>query len=578
METIVKSPDHFDGYPAIVIENVTPCIDGGSFAVKCIVGENILVEADIFKDGHDVLEAALLFKKKKDERWTRVPMRLIDNDRWQASFIPAGNERYLYTIEAWGAPDGPKTRCRHTFELIADRKAAAYGAWYEFFPRSQGEILHQSGTFKDCIPRLEDIKKMGFDVVYLTPIHPIGMTNRKGADNMLKAQEKSPGSPWAIGNKVGGHKAIHPALGGFEEFKSFLKAADNGGLEIALDVAFQCSPDHPYVKDHPEWFYHRPDGSIHYAENPPKKYEDIYPLNLYCEDRKNLWEELKSIILFWIEKGVRIFRVDNPHTKPLYFWKWLIDEIQNDHPEVIFLSEAFSRPKIMKFLAKAGFTQSYTYFTWRNSKWELHTYLQELINTDMRYYFRGNFFANTPDILPEYLQKGGVPAFKVRLVLAATLSSVYGIYSGFELCENEAKPHSEEYVNSEKYEIKIRDWDKPGNIKDFITKVNSIRKQNVALQEYKNLEFYETFNDHMLCYGKRTADNSNMIVIVVNLDPFSAHEDMVTLPLRKFGIQESQTFQMLDLLSGVAYSWRGTSNYVRLDPHLNPAHIFLVNP
>ena len=349
-------------------------------------------------------------------------------------------------------------------------------------------------------------------------------------------------------------------------------------MEIALDVAFQCSPDHPYVKDHPQWFYHRPDGSIHYAENPPKKYEDIYPLNFYCEDWKNLWEELKSVVIFWIEKGIDIFRVDNPHTKPLYFWKWLIDEIQKDHPQVIFLSEAFSRPKIMKFLAKAGFTQSYTYFTWRNSKWELRQYLEELINSDMKYYFRGNLFTNTPDILPEYLQKGGRPAFKIRFVLASTLSSIYGIYSGFELCENQAKANSEEYSNSEKYEIKIRDWDQPGNIKDFIARINTIRRQNPALQEYKNLEFYETFNEHMLCYGKRTVDNSNMIVVIVNLDPFTAHEDMVTLPLWKFGLEQWQTYQMHDLLTGAIYSWKGSSNYVRLDPQNNPAHIFMVKP
>ena len=560
--------------PAIVIEGVSPCMDDGCFAVKCIVGDKFFVEADIFKDGHDVLEAALLFKKKTDAQWSSTPMHLIENDRWQAFFIPTDNARYLYTIEAWRSPHGEKTKCRYTLELVVDRKAAGYGAWYEFFPRSQAQVPYKSATFKDCIHRLEDIKKMGFDIIYLAPIHPIGITNRKGPDNTLEIMENSPGSPWAIGNKEGGHKDIHPELGGFKEFKIFINAAKDLGLEIALDVAFQCSPDHPYVKEHPQWFYHRADGSIHYAENPPKKYEDIYPLNFNCEDAKNLWEELKSIIVFWIEKGVHIFRVDNPHTKPFYFWKWLIDEIQKDHPQVIFLSEAFSRPKIMKFLAKAGFTQSYTYFTWRNSKKDLRVYLEELINTDMKDYFRANFFANTPDILPEYLQKGGTPAFKVRVVLASTLSSSYGIYSGFELCENKAKPNSEEYSESEKYEIKIRNWDKPGNIKDFIARLNTIRKENPALQEYKNLDFYETLNEHIFCYGKRTFDNSNMIVVVVNLDPFSTHEDMVKLPLWKFGIEEWQTYQMQDLLSGEKYFWKGSSNYVRLDPQHHPAHIF----
>jgi starch synthase (maltosyl-transferring) len=560
----------------IVIEDVFPRVDDGCFAAKCTVGDQFFVEADIFKHGHDVLQAVLLFKKKTDTRWRQTPMRLTENDRWQASFVPTDNARYLYTIEARTVPDGPKTRYKNTLELVVDRKAAAYGAWYEFFPRSQGQVPFQSATFKDCIRRLEDIRKMGFDIVYLTPIHPIGKINRKGADNILMAGDKSPGSPWAIGSQEGGHKAIHPELGGFEGFKSFMGSAKSLGLEIALDLAFQCSPDHPYVKNHPQWFYHRPDGSIQYAENPPKKYEDIYPLDFSCKDWKNLWEELKSIVIFWVKKGVSIFRVDNPHTKPLCFWKWLIDEVQKDHPRVIFLSEAFSRPKIMKFLAKAGFTQSYTYFTWRNSKSELRSYLQELINTDMKYYFRGNFFTNTPDILTEYLQKGGMPAFKIRFVLASTLSSVYGIYSGFELCENQAKPKSEEYSKSEKYEIKIRDWGQPGNIKDFIAGINTIRKQNPALQEYKNLEFYETFNEHILCYGKRTADNSNRIVVVVNLDPFAVHDDMVTLPLWKFGMEESQAYQMHDLLTGVIYPWRGASNYVCLDPQRNPAHIFLV--
>ncbi len=449
-----------------------------------------------------------------------------------------------------------------------------FAAWYELFPRSQGKDPQKSGTFQDCIRRLGDIKKMGFDVIYLPPIHPIGTSRRKGPNNSLTAGENSPGSPWAIGNKEGGHKAIHPDLGTFQDFKEFTAAAAKLDIEIALDYALQCSPDHPYVREHPEWFYHRPDGSIQCAENPPKKYEDIYPFNFYCSDREKLWNELKNIILFWIEKGVKIFRVDNPHTKPLRFWKWLIDAVQKDHPEVIFLAEAFTRPKLMKFLAKEGFTQSYTYFTWRNSKQEIRQYFEELMRPEMSAYFRGNLFANTPDILHEYLQTGGRPAFKIRLFLAATLSSLYGIYSGFELCENRALPHSEDYLNSEKYEYKVWDWNRPGNIKDFISRLNAIRASNPALQEYQNLKFYESGNEHILCYGKKTADNSNLLIAAVNLDPFNAHEDTVTLPIQEFGIGEGQTYQMEDLLTGQTYDWKGASNYVRLDPALEPAHLF----
>ncbi|MDE2027655.1 MAG: DUF3416 domain-containing protein [Candidatus Omnitrophica bacterium] len=562
-------------FPSIVIEKVFPCIEGEGFHVKCLAGDTFTVEADIFKDGHEPLQAALLYRKKADTRWEQVPMRLMEDDRWQGSFIPMDNARYLYTIEAW-VHGQSRIRYRHLLELMADRKEAGFGAWYEFFPRSQGRIPGQSATFRDCILRLADIKKMGFDVVYLPPIHPIGSANRKGPGNQLTSAAEFPGSPWAIGNKEGGHKAIHPDLGGFEAFKEFREAAEALGLNIALDLAFQCSPDHPYVKKHPDWFFRRPDGTIHYAENPPKKYEDIYPLNFYSKDWEGLWEEMKSVVLFWIEQGVRIFRVDNPHTKPLYFWKWLIDEVQKDRPDIIFLSEAFTRPKVMKFLAKAGFTQSYTYFTWRNTKQELQEYVNQLVGSDMKYYFRGNFFANTPDILTDYLQRGGIPAFKIRLVLAATLSSLYGIYSGFELGENQAYgPSSEEYAGSEKFEIKVRDWDKPGHIKDYIARLNAIRRENPALQEYDNLEFYDTFGRQMLAYGKRTEDNANMIVVVVNLDPFAVHEDTVKLPLWKFGLQEGQSYQMQDLLDGTVYSWSGISNYVRLGP-ANPAHIFLV--
>ncbi|MFH1801175.1 MAG: alpha-1,4-glucan--maltose-1-phosphate maltosyltransferase [Candidatus Omnitrophota bacterium] len=464
-----------------------------------------------------------------------------------------------------------------TFELVADRKKAEYGSWYEIFPRSQGRKENKSANFKDCIRRLPAIKQMGFDVLYLTPIHPIGTTKRKGPNNSLIADKNSPGSPWAIGSQEGGHKAVHPELGTLEDFESLVRAAGDLKIEIALDIAFQCSPDHPYVKEHPEWFYHRPDGTIHYAENPPKKYEDIYPLNFHCEHWRELWEELKSVILFWIGKGVRIFRIDNPHTKPLGFWKWLIDEVQKDHPDAIFFAEAFTRPKVMKFLAKAGFTQSYTYFTWRNAKRELREYLEELTQTPMRYYYRGNLFANTPDILHEFLQNGGRPAFMIRFILAATLSSSYGIYNGFELCENRVKAlGTEDYLDSEKYQYKVWDWDRPGNIKELIAQVNDIREANPSLQDYENLEFFDSRNETILCYGKRTADNSNIIIVVVNLDPFRIQEDLIRLPLQKFGIEDWQTYQMKDLLTGEKYYWKGPENFVRLDPQKIPAHIFLL--
>jgi starch synthase (maltosyl-transferring) len=644
-------------YPSIIIEAVMPDLDRGKFPSKCAVGEQFVVEADIFNEARDVLGAKILYRQKNLETWLETPMRPGDNDRWRGEFVPLENTDYLYTVEAWVNPlatilinmekkfaaaeqitheraeaqdllkqmarqakgqDKEQILCyqklfesiketreeiidiiesaelgrlvtayplkRHqvlygrTLELRVDRKAASYAAWYEMFPRSQGKIAGQSGTFKDCSQRLDDIKSMGFNVIYLPPIHPIGQTNRKGPNNSLTADNSSPGSPWAIGSEAGGHKAVHPELGTVKDFEDFVKEASKRDIEIALDLAFQCSPDHPYVKEHPDWFYHRPDGSIQYAENPPKKYQDIYPLNFHTPDKEALWAELKSVVEFWVERGVKTFRVDNPHTKPLLFWHWLIEEIHKHHPEVIFLSEAFTRPKVMKFLAKVGFTQSYTYFTWKNTKWELRSYFEELMQPEVRAYFRGNLFPATPDILHEYLQRGGAPAFKVRLVLAATLSSVYGIYSGYELCENRAKPGTEEYLDSEKYQYKVWDWDRPGNIKPFIARINAIRRENIALHEYGNLEFYQTSNDSILSYGKRSADGKNVIIVVVNLDPVYAHEDMLFLPLKQLGIDAGRLFQVEDLLNGEVYTWRGPSNYVRLDPWRYPAHILrLIN-
>ncbi|MDP9368369.1 MAG: alpha-1,4-glucan--maltose-1-phosphate maltosyltransferase [Chloroflexota bacterium] len=458
--------------------------------------------------------------------------------------------------------------------VVVDRVRARYAAWYELFPRSAGRVPGQSGTFADAAARLPAIAAMGFDVVYFPPIHPIGRINRKGPNNTLVAGPDDPGSPYAIGNETGGHDAIEPSLGTLNDFRAFVEAARGLGMDVALDFAIQCAPDHPWVKDHPDWFYVRPDGTIKYAENPPKKYEDIYPINFQSADWRNLWEELKRIVLFWVDQGVTTFRVDNPHTKPTVFWEWLIAEVQQSHPETVFLSEAFTRPKVMKALAKAGFTQSYTYFTWRNFKREITEYLTELTQSEMAEYFRGNFFTNTPDILPVILQEGGRPAFKLRLALATTLSSVYGIYSGYELCEATPVPGKEEYLNSEKYEYKVWDWDRPGNIIDYVTALNRMRREHPALHEYDNLRFYTADDDNVICYGKATADHSDIVVGVVNLDPFQPHESAIHLPVEEFGIKPDEQYRATDLLSGETFIWTGGTQHLRLDPHDEPARFF----
>ena len=463
-------------------------------------------------------------------------------------------------------------------EVVVDRPRAQCAAWYEMFPRSQGQVAGRHGTFKDCIARLPDIAAMGFDVVYLPPIHPVGTSFRKGRNNGLVAGPDDPGSPWAIGGEAGGHKAVEPALGTLDDFRQLVEAARSAGLEIALDYALQCSPDHPYVREHPEWFHHRPDGSIKHAENPPKKYQDIYPLDFYCRDREALWEELRSIVLFWIGQGVRTFRVDNPHTKPLPFWSWLIREVQTLHPDTVFLAEAFTRPKLMQALARVGFTQSYTYFTWRNFKSELTEYFDLLTHGEAAEYFRGNLFTNTPDILPPILQDGGRPAFMLRLALAATLSPLYGIYSGYELCENAPIPGTEEYLDSEKYEIKVRDWHAPGNIRDYIARINRIRRENPALLEYRNLEFHESDDDHVLFYGKRSADGANTVWVAVNLDPFETHEARLSLPMGALGLAADGWLQVRELISDQRQLWRGPVHTIRLDPHQQPAAIVRVTP
>jgi starch synthase (maltosyl-transferring) len=643
------------GFPFVVIENLQPLIDGGRYPIKRIINEDVVVEADIFKDGHDVVAAVLKWRVLGKRAWRETPMNFVDNDRWRGVCTLYDEAVHEYTVEAWtdtfrswqaeftkkfeagisdlrsealegaalveaaakrardradrkrllelsrqistGAnseihaiaqsgelevlmatyPDrSASTQYDPSSRVVVDRPAALIGAWYEFFPRSAEGRGDRGSTFRDCLPRVDDAKAMGFDVIYFPPIHPIGHTNRKGRNNSVTCESGDPGVPWAIGGDAGGHKAVEPALGTLEDFDWLQKEVRKRGMEIALDFAINCSPDHPYVKEHPDWFYKRPDGTIKYAENPPKKYEDIYPLNFHCENWRDLWAEMKSIVLFWAERGVRIFRVDNPHTKPVAFWEYLIKGVREKYPDTIFLSEAFTKPKMMKALTKAGFNQSYTYFTWRNSKRELIEYFTELTQTEMSEYFRPNLWPNTPDILPFVLQDGGRPAFMIRVALAATLSPLYGIYSGYELCENEALPGREEYLDSEKYQYKERDWNAPGNIKDWIARLNKIRKENRALQLYTNLRFHDAENDAILFYSKMTAARDNIILVVVNLDPHREQNSFVYVPIDNFGQMESDVYQVQDLLSGATYTWRGRRNYVELDPDIQPAHIFLV--
>ncbi len=642
-------------FPSAVIENLQPLVDGGRYPTKRIVGEDLVVEADIFKDGHDVVAAVLKWRVLGERRWRETSMAYIDNDRWRGVCTLYDIAVYEYTVEAWtdtfrgwqreftakfGAGiselrsealegvallEAASRRARDRADsarllelsrrmckggtaeineiaqsrelevlmatyadrdnathfapaprIIVDRPAAQIGAWYEFFPRSAEGRGDGGSTFRDCLPRVGDAKAMGFDVIYFPPIHPIGHTNRKGPNNSITCEPGDPGVPWAIGSEAGGHKAVEPSLGTLADFDWLQKQVRKRGMEIALDFAINCSPDHPYVKEHPDWFYKRPDGTIKYAENPPKKYEDIYPLNFRCDDWAELWAEMKSIVLFWARRGVRIFRVDNPHTKPVAFWEYLVSGVRDKYPDVVFLSEAFTRPKMMKALAKAGFNQSYSYFTWRNSKRELIEYFTELTQTEMSEYFRANLWPNTPDILPFVLQDGGRPAFMIRVLLAATLSTLYGIYSGYELCENEALPGREEYLDSEKYQWKERDWNAPGNIKDWITRLNKIRKENRALQFYDNLRFYHADNDAILFYGKMTPARDNIILIVVNLDPHRKQNSYVNVPIDQFGQMESDVYQVHDLLNDARYTWRGRQNYVELDPEIQPAHIFRV--
>jgi starch synthase (maltosyl-transferring) len=447
-----------------------------------------------------------------------------------------------------------------------DRERARVGAWYEMFPRSAGSDPHRSGTFREAATDLVRIADMGFDVVYLPPIHPIGVSFRKGRNNTPHAGPDDPGSPWAIGSDAGGHTTVDPALGTIDDFVAFRAEAERLGMEVALDLAWQCSPDHPWVREHPEWFRHRPDGTIKYAENPPKKYQDIYPFDFENEDWRGLWRALLDVTRYWIDRGVRILRVDNPHTKTFGFWAWLIDEVHARHPDVVFLAEAFTRPTPMRYLAKEGFSQSYTYFTWRNTKQELTEYFTELTQTHVREYLRPNLFANTPDILHAYLQRGGRPAFEARLLLAATLGATYGIYSGFEVCENRAvAPGSEEYADSEKYEFKKRDWARAGNIAELVREVNRIRRTHAALHFNDTLRFHETDNPEIIAYSKRTADEE--IYVVVNLDPHHMQHGFVDLAI------DADAFVVRDLLDDTEYTWHRGLNYIRFDPEIRQGHI-----
>jgi starch synthase (maltosyl-transferring) len=466
------------------------------------------------------------------------------------------------------------------FPLWVDRELGAFSAWYEMFPRSEGAQDGVSGTFETASARLPAIAAMGFDIVYLPPIHPIGTTFRKGPNNTLEPGPDDPGSPWAIGGAAGGHTAVNPDLGTLADFDRFVARAGEAGLEVSLDYALQCSPDHPWVREHPQWFKHRPDGSIRYAENPPKRYQDIYPIDFDTEDRAALWNALRDVVLFWVGHGVTVFRVDNPHTKPIPFWQWLIDEVRARHPGVVFLAEAFTRPRLMQRLAKVGFTQSYTYFTWRNAKWEIEEYLRELTQTEMVDWFRPNFWPNTPDILHATLQYGGPPAFRLRLLLAALASSSWGMYSGYELYENTPlREGSEEYLNSEKYQYRPRNWERADSLAPLITRVNEVRRAHRgAVGLLRTLQLHAADNDGVLCFSRATDERDDVLLVVVNLDPFNTREATLWLDLGALGLRDNQYYEVHDELSGQSWVWHGAANYVRLDPAVQPGHVFAVRP
>ncbi len=635
------------GQSRVVIENVQPQVDGGLYPAKRTVGEQVVVTADIFADGHDHIRAVVLYQKAGEKNWVSLPMTNTGNDEWKAVFEVSEKCTYVFTVEAWIDHfetwyDGFKKKVkagidvsmelqegveylqrikssdpeisrlakkfsdkkqykenclyivgdefgevvkknplvanetRYSNELKVDVEVARvlYTTWYELFPRSAA-IDNRHGTLNDVIKLLPRIQSMGFDVLYLPPVHPIGQVNRKGKNNNVSSKYGEPGSPWAIGSSDGGHKSIHKDLGTLEDYVRLIKEAKKKGIDIAFDLAFQCAPDHPYVKENPQWFKQRPDGSIQYAENPPKKYQDIYPFDFECNDWQALWTELKSVVLFWVEKGVTIFRVDNPHTKPIPFWEWVIAEVHQSHPDIIFLAEAFTRPKIMGSLAKVGFSQSYTYFTWRVGKSEIIEYMNELVQGPSRNFFRPNFWPNTPDILPYHLQHQNENIFIQRLALAATLSSNYGIYGpAYEFCDNDPVPGKEEYNNSEKYEVKRYDWKKTNRMTDIITLINRVRKEHRALQSTWNIHFCPIENPNLLAYIKVTEDLSDIILVVVNLDPHNKHHGYVQLPRELLRLEGVVNIKLNDLLTTEWFTWTQEWNYVELDPNRMPFHLF----
>ena len=633
----------------IVIDDVRPRTPSGAHPAKAVIGENVRLSADVFRDGHDRLAARCRWRPLGERKWRDVAMSEVGNDRWEGVVEPSSLGLHEFLVEAWTdrvgtwqhdaavkhaagqdlsleleegralllersahlpaadrrlleaaaaivgdrdlavvdrlaagldeavtdalalVPDPADVTATARYEVWVDRERAQVGAWYEVFPRSEG------GLAAATVNRLPEIAAMGFDVVYLPPVSPIGRSHRKGRNNTLEAGPDDPGSPWAIGSPDGGHTAIEPSLGTFDDFDAFVAATRDLGMEVALDYALQCSPDHPWVTEHPEWFHHRPDGSIRYAENPPKKYQDIFPINFWPHDpaeREALWQACKQIVDFWIGHGVRIFRVDNPHTKPLAFWEWMIPAVQAEHPDVVFLAEAFTGPKMMAKLAEVGFSQSYTYFTWRTTKYELREYLEEICLGPKADFMRPNFWPNTPDILSGPLRNGPPSAFALRLALAATMVPSYGIYSGYELCENEpASPANEEYLYSEKYEIKHRDWHRPGSLAPYVTRLNEIRHRHPAFAELRTIWFHHSNNDQILVYSKRTDDRSDVMLVVVNLDPHNAQADTLWLDLDELGMPADRPFLAHDELTGETYTWEGAAPYVFLHPTRQPAHI-----
>ncbi|HEX6134934.1 MAG TPA: alpha-1,4-glucan--maltose-1-phosphate maltosyltransferase [Longimicrobiales bacterium] len=669
----------------VIIEGVQPEIDGGRFPCKRVAGRDVIVEADIFTDGHEALSARLLSRFERDRRWREEPMEPLGNDRWRAAFTVERLGRYRYTIEAWPDPwqgwrrDMEKrlaayqdvavdliiggrliaaasrralgrdartlvevgqrvqdttvditeriqlamadetdalvsrfadlehlTRYDRELEVAVDPVRAEFCAWYELFPRSTALEPGAHGTFADVERRLDYVEELGFDVLYLPPIHPIGMLKRKGRNNREAAEPDDVGSPWAIGSAEGGHTAVHPELGTLDDFRRLVRNARDRGIEVALDIAFQVAPDHPWVQEHPDWFRARPDGSIQYAENPPKRYQDIYPFDFETADWRALWTELAAVFEFWIDQGVRIFRVDNPHTKPFGFWEWCLARLRSKHPETIYLAEAFTTPRRMERLAKLGFNQSYTYFAWRNTKSELISYMEELTTTGLADYFRPNFWPNTPDILTEYLQLGGRGAFMNRIVLAATLSAAYGIYGpAYELMEHRPREDgSEEYLDSEKYQLREWDLDRSDSLRHFIARLNRIRRTNPALHDNRTLRFHRVARDgfdvdQLIAYTKSSAaapvaptgraiyryehatppppgPENNVILVVVNLDPVNRHSGWVGLPLAQLGIDPARSYLVHDLIGDARYTWDGEWNFIELDPAVVPAHIFRI--